>query len=65
MHNVHHQLSLMRNVRNAILEDRYPAFVKDFFKKYFVGQGPPDWAVEALRTVGIDLLDNATDSNEK
>lgn len=55
MHNVHHMLSLMRRVRNAILEDRYPQFVQEFFDNYFGGKGPPTWAVEALKTVGIDL----------
>jgi len=56
MHNVHHLLSLMKATRNAILEDRFPAFVRDFFHRYFGDKGPPDWAVDALRGVGIDLL---------
>ncbi|MBE7178660.1 MAG: tRNA-guanine transglycosylase, partial [Mucilaginibacter polytrichastri] len=30
LHNVHHYLSLMRSVRAAILEGRYPAFLADF-----------------------------------
>jgi len=58
MHNVHHMLDLMKRIRNAILEDSYAAFAKDFFLKYFPKQkGPPDWAVEALKGAGIDLLD--------
>jgi len=55
MHNVHHLLSLMRSARNAIIEDRYPAFVRVFFQNYFGDMGPPNWAVTALRGVGIDL----------
>ena len=55
MHNVHHLLSLMRSARSAILEDRYPGFVKSFFDKYFGDKGVPKWAVEALRVVGIDV----------
>lgn len=56
MHNVHHMLDLMRRIRNAILEGRYPAFVQDFFSEYFPPEkGPPDWAVDALKGVGIDL----------
>ena len=55
MHNVHHLLSLMRSARTAILEDRYPAFVHTFFLNYFGAQGPPGWAVVALKGVGIDL----------
>jgi queuine tRNA-ribosyltransferase catalytic subunit len=55
MHNVHHMLSLMKRARAAIAEDTYPSFVKDFFTEYFKGKPAPDWAVEALRGVNIDL----------
>ena len=55
LHNVHHQLNLMTRVRQAILEDMYPHFVKEFFENYFPQTGPPKWAVVALRQVGIDL----------
>lgn len=55
MHNVHHQLSLMARVRAAILADQYPAFCRDFFAKYFEGQAPPAWAVDALKGVGIEI----------
>jgi tRNA-guanine family transglycosylase len=54
IHNVHYQLDLMRRVREAILEDRYPAFVKMFFGRLYPG-GAPKWAVEALQSVGVDL----------
>lgn len=57
MHNVHYQLNLMRLVREAILEDRYPQFVKDFFGKLYAWNKEkyPSWAVTALRGVGVDL----------
>ena len=55
MHNVHHLLSLMRSARTAIIEDRYPEFVRTFFAKYFGGKGVPEWASEALREVGIEV----------
>ncbi|KAJ9499780.1 hypothetical protein H2202_004770 [Exophiala xenobiotica] len=55
MHNVHHLLSLMRRARNAILEDRYPEFVRNFFAEYFADKGVPDWAVDALKGVGIEI----------
>lgn len=62
MHNVHFLLGLMRSARTAILEDRFPAFVKHFFAQYFEKQqGPPSWAVAALKGVGIDLLDGRED----
>ncbi|CRG92794.1 queuine tRNA-ribosyltransferase [Talaromyces islandicus] len=57
MHNVHYQLSLMNSIRQAILDDRYPAFLLDFFDKYYGSrQNSPQWAVDALRGVGVDLL---------
>lgn len=48
----------MRQVREAVLEDRYPQFLKDFFNKLYSGKKEkyPEWAVEALRGVGVDLL---------
>ena len=61
MHNVHQQLSLMARVRAAIMADRYPAFLKEFFAKQNGGAvtKAPLWAVEALRKVGVDLLDGS------
>lgn len=60
MHNVHYQLSLMRSVREAIIEDRFPAFLRQFFRDRHDGDKTcyPDWAVEALKTVGVDLMEN-------
>ena len=55
MHNVYHMLALMKSIRTAILEERYPAFVKDFFFRYFPQKGAPEWAVNALRGVSIHL----------
>jgi queuine tRNA-ribosyltransferase catalytic subunit len=57
MHNVHYQLNLMKNARQAILEDRYPAFVKQFFRDLHEDKRDyPDWAVDALAGVGVDLM---------
>jgi queuine tRNA-ribosyltransferase catalytic subunit len=58
MHNVHHMLDLMRRIREAIVQGVYQHFAKDFFSRYFPKEkGPPEWAVDALRGVGIELLD--------
>lgn len=58
IHNVFYQLDLMRRIREAIIADRFPDFIKDFFadlyddpKKY------PDWAVDTLRVVNVHLRD--------
>ncbi|KAL9013462.1 MAG: hypothetical protein Q9173_001848 [Seirophora scorigena] len=57
MHNVHHLLALMRRARAAIVEDTYPAFLIDFFAKRYSGEkeNVPEWAIEALKGVGVDL----------
>jgi len=57
IHNVQYQLNLMSQARKAIKEDRYPQFVKDFFHTLYQGDSSryPQWAVVALKTVGIDL----------
>ena len=58
MHNVHYLLSLMGKVRAAIIEDRYPDFLRAYFSKAHGGDMTrvPTWAVMALREVGVDLL---------
>lgn len=60
MHNVWYQLELMRNVRKAIIEDRYPAFLRQFFSDLYAGEKSkyPVWAVEALRSVNVDLIED-------
>ena len=64
IHNVWYQLDLMRSVRDAIIEDKYPAFLKQFFKDQHGGDKSkfPDWAVEALLTVGVDLMEETTEN---
>lgn len=57
LHNVWYQLNLMRQVREAIIADRYPAFLKEFFGKLYASREEyPVWAVETLRVVGVDLM---------
>ncbi|EEB05660.1 queuine tRNA-ribosyltransferase [Schizosaccharomyces japonicus yFS275] len=59
IHNVHYQLNLMREMRQAIIDDTFPAFVKRFFNDKYEGDKTkyPSWAVGALRTVNVDLLE--------
>ncbi|CAG8708889.1 3017_t:CDS:2 [Ambispora leptoticha] len=57
LHNLSYQLRLMRSIREAIIEDRYPEFIQKFFKELFGGREKyPEWAVNALRSVNIELL---------
>lgn len=62
MHNIYYLLSLMRAARGAILEDRYPDFLLNYFKRlYKDASNYPSWAVTALRSVGVDLLASSID----
>ncbi|CAG8518937.1 358_t:CDS:2 [Paraglomus brasilianum] len=57
LHNVAYQLRLMQQIRTAITEDKYPQFVKQFFKTLFKTKDKyPVWAVNALKSVNIDLM---------
>ncbi|KAF2152111.1 Queuine tRNA-ribosyltransferase [Myriangium duriaei CBS 260.36] len=58
IHNVHYLLHMMGRVRDAIIADKYPEFLKDFFAKLYDADKAryPTWAVDALRGVGVDLL---------
>jgi queuine tRNA-ribosyltransferase len=39
------------------MEDRFPVFLKGFFEKlYGARKNYPEWAVNALRKVNVDLL---------
>ncbi|EME79556.1 uncharacterized protein MYCFIDRAFT_47328 [Pseudocercospora fijiensis CIRAD86] len=60
MHNTHYMLDLMRRAREAIIEDRYPGFLKNYFSTLYAGNKKkyPDWAVQALKGVGVDLLED-------
>ena len=50
----------MGQARQAIIEDRYPFFLKQFFARLYGGDPTkaPTWAVTALRGVGVDLLES-------
>lgn len=60
VHNVHFLLNLMKGVREAVLEDRFPRFLRRYFGEMYGGDKSryPEWAVEALRGVGVDLMDD-------
>jgi len=65
-HNVVFQARLMGGARDAIIEDRFPAYLRNFFDTYFRSADNngkitikyPHWCVDALRSVNVDLLEN-------
>jgi len=54
IHNLTYLFELMKGIREAIAEERYPAFVKRFMWTRFYDEYP-EWVVNALRKVGIVL----------
>jgi len=56
-HNIVFQAQLMGRARDSILAGAFPQYLRTFFKDYFGDEGYPEWCVNALRTVGVDLLE--------
>ena len=47
----------MGRAREAIIAGTFPDYLKHFFRSYFGNAGYPEWCVNALRSVGVDLLE--------
>ena len=47
----------MGRARQAIIEDRYPTFLREFFEELYAKDESkyPRWAVDALKAVNVDL----------
>lgn len=50
----------MGGARDAIINGTFPQYLKDFFANYFGETGYPEWCVNALMSVGVDLLEGAS-----
>ncbi|KAG6820734.1 hypothetical protein H0H93_012380 [Arthromyces matolae] len=59
LHNITFQAQVMGRARAAILNGKFPDYLRSFFAEYFGDSGYPEWCVNALRSVGVDLLDNS------
>ncbi|KJE93637.1 queuine tRNA-ribosyltransferase [Capsaspora owczarzaki ATCC 30864] len=63
IHNIAFQMRLMRGIRQAIELDQFPAFVHRFFAAQFPDRNFPQWAIDALRAVNIDLAPGSAPSS--
>ncbi|XP_074666762.1 queuine tRNA-ribosyltransferase catalytic subunit 1 [Strix aluco] len=54
IHNIAYQLNLMGSIRESILAQRFPEFVREFLRTMY-GPRVPAWVAEALAAVGITL----------
>jgi len=57
LHNLAFQARVMGQARDAIMNGTFPTYLRTFFADYFGDVGYPEWCVNALRTVGVDLLE--------
>ncbi|EDV27535.1 uncharacterized protein TRIADDRAFT_20956 [Trichoplax adhaerens] len=55
IHNLTYQKQLMESIRKNIIQNTFPQFVKDFMKEMFPDGNYPQWAVDALASVNIQL----------
>eukprot|EP01133_Synstelium_polycarpum_P005281 gene5281-6119_t len=55
-HNVAFQMSLMRKIRESIIAQTFPAFVQRFFDLQYPNGEVPQWAIDALQEVGINVV---------
>ncbi|KAI1794060.1 tRNA-guanine transglycosylase [Ganoderma leucocontextum] len=60
-HNLVFQARIMGGAREAIMNGTFPQYLKHFFANYFGDAGYPEWCVNALRSVGVDLLEDRPD----
>ncbi|XP_063234806.1 queuine tRNA-ribosyltransferase catalytic subunit [Bacillus rossius redtenbacheri] len=55
VHNVAFQLRLMRSIRESIKEQKFPEFVRTFMESAYPKKNYPQWIVDALAAVNIQL----------
>ena len=55
-HNIVFQARLMGYARDAIINGTFPDYLRSFFARYYGDMGYPEWTVNALRSVGVNLL---------
>ncbi|KAJ7680357.1 tRNA-guanine(15) transglycosylase-like protein [Mycena polygramma] len=60
LHNIVFQAQLMGGARDSILNGTFPNYLRTFFANYFGDIGYPEWCVNALRSVGVDLLEGSS-----
>lgn len=54
-HNLAYMMKLSRDMREAIIKDQFPQFVRQFFSLQYPNGDYPQWCIDSLSKVGIDL----------
>ncbi|CAF1534843.1 unnamed protein product [Rotaria sp. Silwood1] len=55
IHNVAYQMRLMSRIRQSIIEERFPDFIKEFVSNYYQDKDIPQWIINSLKSVNIEL----------
>lgn len=50
-------MRLMRNIRESIINKSFPEFVKKFMLKNYPDKNYPQWIIDALNAVKINLFE--------
>lgn len=50
------QLTLMRDIRQSILAGGFPEYIQQFMLKMYPQKDYPNWAIDALKSVHVQLL---------
>lgn len=45
----------MKDIRESIVRNEYPEFIKAFMQKYYGNEPVPEWIITALAKVNIQL----------
>ncbi len=48
-------MGLMSRIRQAIIEERFPDFIKEFVSIYYQDKDIPLWITNSLKSVNIQL----------
>jgi queuine tRNA-ribosyltransferase catalytic subunit len=62
LHNLTFQARVMGQARDSIVNGTFPSYLRKFFADYFGDVGYPEWSVNALRSVGVDLLEGCPEA---
>ncbi|KAI9590967.1 tRNA-guanine(15) transglycosylase-like protein [Syncephalis fuscata] len=55
IHNISYQMRLMRGIRESIVAGTFPEFVRTFMRNRFGDGNTPEWIVNALKSVNVEL----------
>ena len=55
LHNITYMMRLVREMREAILENRYPDYCRSFVRQHFPKGDTPQWVRDALAAADIQL----------